>query len=78
MQRLWDFINQREEPQPRPHPLGESSDDDLDNTLNTTATSADSAPTDDSELPSFIQREIFGDRDWFWLTYEPDDEDIDW
>lgn len=57
-----------------PRPSGESwDDDDEEGTLNTTATTAGS-----DELPSFVQRELFGDRDWFWLTYEPDDEDIDW
>ena len=73
--RLWDFINQREEDsQIRPHPLEESWDDDNYgiNISDTTATTT----TDDvnDELPSLQ----FGNRDWFWLTYEPDDEDIDW
>ena len=65
--RLWDFINRREDD------AIEESWDDQDDTVNTTITTDD----DDDELPSFIQRELFGDRSWFWLTYEPDEEDLD-
>ena len=25
----------------------------------------------------FVAREIFGDRDLFWLTYEPDADELD-
>lgn len=67
--RLWDFINRREEDAATaiPRLLGESWEDE-----------GDPADTDnDDELPSFIQRELFGDRSWFWLTYEPDEEDLD-
>ena len=37
----------------------------------------DTTDYDDEELPSLVQQELFGDRSWFWLTYEPDEEDLD-
>lgn len=77
--RLWDFISQREEDSlALPRPPEELWDDSI-NTINTTSTTTTSTtdPTDDDELPSFVQRELFGDRSWFWMTYEPDEEDID-
>ena len=72
---LWDFINRREEDAvAAPRILGESWEDEDDpvNTTNTTVST-----DNDDELPSFIQQELFGDRSWFWLTYEPDEEDLD-
>ena len=81
--RLWDFINRREEDATAmPRLLGESWDNDYDDPINTTNTTTSTTTTttttdDDDELPSFIQRELFGDRSWFWLTYEPDEEDLD-
>lgn len=69
--RLWDFINRREED------AIEESWDDQDDPVNTTISTITTDDDDDDELPSFIQRELFGDRSWFWLTYEPDEEDLD-
>ena len=67
--RLWDFINRREED------AIEESWEDQDDPVNTTISTI--TTDDDDELPSFIQQELFGDRSWFWLTYEPDEEDLD-
>jgi hypothetical protein len=69
--RLWDFINRREEDTTAFEESWENEGDPVNTTNTTTAT------TDDDELPSFVQRELFGDRSWFWLTYEPDEEDLD-
>ena len=48
-----------------PRPPAESWDDDDEETPNTDIIYEEG-------LPPSIQ------RDTFWLTYEPDDEDIDW
>lgn len=72
--RLWDFINRREEDATAVTRVLEESWEDEDDPINTTNTTIS---TDDDELPSFIQQELFGDRSWFWLTYEPDEEDLD-
>ena len=76
MIRLWEFINRREEDAVAlPRPSGESWDEE-DDPVNTTTTTTSTDNYDD-ELPSLVQRELFGDRSWFWLTYEPDEEDLD-
>ena len=59
---MWDFLNEREDrPFEPPHPSeGFWSD----------------SSQDDGEIPRVVLEEIFGDRDWFWLTYEPDEDEL--
>ena len=73
--RLWDFINRREEDATAVRHVLEESWEDEDDPVN--AANITISTDDDDELPSLIQRELFGDRSWFWLTYEPDEEDLD-